>query len=239
MPDVVQYRNPQEVLASMRAEEMEASFADASSQGLSSGVERPDIVPTGVSDAVDRQRNFFETREQHLRHRRLMAEQQEMMSQTAGGPWTRTYNVPMNKGTGVASGFNAAVGAPGGGGEFAQLMSAIAQQESGGNYNARNASSGALGKYQIMPSNVGPWSREAIGRAVSTEEFLNNPNIQESVARHQLHKYYRQYGARGAAIAWYAGPGALKYNNGALNRPQGDYPSISGYAQNILERMGL
>lgn len=123
-----------------------------------------------------------------------------------------------------------------GGNEFERFVNAIAGKESGGNYRAINRSSGALGKYQIMPGNVGPWSKAALGRRVSTSEFLNNPQIQEAVARYMLRKYYNQYGAAGAAVAWYAGPGAVRTKMGST-RKQGAYPSINAYWRNVLARM--
>ena len=48
--------------------------------------------------------------------------------------------------------------APGGGTQtFDEFFYGIGQQESGGNYGSVNGSSGALGKYQIMPANVPAW----------------------------------------------------------------------------------
>lgn len=116
------------------------------------------------------------------------------------------------------------------------FIAAIAGQESGGNYNAVNARTGASGKYQIMPENWGPWAREA-GLPEGAEMM---PENQEKVARFKLGQYYDKYGARGAAIAWYAGEGALSYSQGALNRKQGngDEPSINEYADSVLGRMG-
>lgn len=121
--------------------------------------------------------------------------------------------------------------------EFSRLVSAIAAKESGGNYRAVNRSSGALGRYQIMPSNLPSWSKKFVGRVVSRNEFLNNPNIQEAIARGQLMEYYKRYGAAGAATAWYAGPGAVNRKMGST-RNQGAYPSIQEYWKDILRRMG-
>jgi hypothetical protein len=123
-----------------------------------------------------------------------------------------------------------------GGNEFDNLVAAIGGQESGGNYNAKNGRTGASGKYQIMPDNWPSWSREAglpAGAAMT-------PENQEIVARFKLKQYYDKYGARGAAIAWYGGEGALKYSAGAMNRKQGngDEPSINEYADSVLARMG-
>lgn len=117
------------------------------------------------------------------------------------------------------------------------FINAIAGQESGGNYNAENGDTGAYGKYQIMPSNWSSWAEEAgIGA-----DAPRTPENQEIVARFKLGQYYDKYGARGAAIAWYGGEGALNYSEEALNRKQGDngeYPSINEYADEVLGRMG-
>lgn len=117
------------------------------------------------------------------------------------------------------------------------FINAIAGQESGGNYNAENGDTGAYGKYQIMPSNWPAWAEEAgIGA-----DAPRTPENQEIVARFKLGQYYDKYGARGAAIAWYGGEGALNYSEEALNRKQGDngeYPSINEYADEVLGRMG-
>lgn len=82
---------------------------------------------------------------------------------------------------------------------------AIGQQESGGSYSTVNSSSGALGKYQVMPANVAAWTKKALGHSISTSEFLASPSAQESVARTILGGYYQKYGAAGAAAAWYSG----------------------------------
>ena len=115
----------------------------------------------------------------------------------------------------------------GGGSDFQSFMRAIASQESGGNYRAVNRSSGALGKYQIMPANVGPWSQKALGRRITPQQFLNNPTYQEQIAQYMLRNYYQKYGARGAAEAWYGGPGSIGKGY------------VRGYSNSILRKMGL
>lgn len=125
----------------------------------------------------------------------------------------------------------------GGGGDIGSFIRAIAGQESGGNYGVVNRDSGALGKYQIMPSNIagsGGWDQEALGRNISTQFFLNHPRAQERIARYMLRKYYNNYGARGAASAWYSGDP----NRWRERTPQGGYPSVREYVNQILERMG-
>lgn len=129
-------------------------------------------------------------------------------------------------------------------GSFGSFLGAISGQESGGNYGARNPSSGAMGKYQIMPANLGGthsgWDYEALGRDVSVGQFLKSPQIQEAIAQHKLQEYYNKWGPAGAAVAWYAGPGTVSSylkNPNKYTNPQGAYPSIAGYVNSILGRM--
>lgn len=124
---------------------------------------------------------------------------------------------------------------------FENFVNAITGQESGGNYNSRNSSSGAMGRYQVMPGNLGGkhsgWDYEALGYDVTPQQFMSSPKLQDAIARYQLQKYYSKWGPRGAAIAWYAGPGAVGRVGG--NKSQGAYPTINQYANQILKRMGL
>ncbi|MDB4872800.1 MAG: Phage-related minor tail protein [Massilia sp.] len=86
------------------------------------------------------------------------------------------------------------------------FLNAIGQLESGGSYTAHNPG-GALGKYQVMPSNVGPWTKQALGHSETPAQFLADPAGQEAVARTILGGYYTKYGPEGAAAAWFGGPG--------------------------------
>src|ERR1044072_3626270 len=90
---------------------------------------------------------------------------------------------------------------------FSQFMAGISAQESGGNYSAVNKQSGALGKYQVMPSNVPGWSKQVLGYSISASQFLRSPSLQEKIVSGILHGYFNKWGPRGAAAAWYAGPG--------------------------------
>lgn len=123
-------------------------------------------------------------------------------------------------------------------GNFGAFIQAISGQESGGNYGVVNKDSGALGKYQILPSNLtgsgSGWDYEALGRDVNTTAFLNNPRMQERIARYKLRQYFDKYGAAGAASAWYSGDP----NKWRDKSPQGGYPSIYEYVQDILRAMG-
>lgn len=119
-----------------------------------------------------------------------------------------------------------------GGEEVDRFMAAIAGKESGGNYNAVNADSGASGKFQIMPGNWGPWAERAgLGR-----EAPRTPENQEIVARRIMLDYYAQFGNwRDVAVAWYSGPGNVARNRYS-DRRQGKYPSINDYADDVMRR---
>jgi len=120
----------------------------------------------------------------------------------------------------------------GGVNDIDKFMGALAGQESGGNYNAKNGSSGAAGKYQIMPSNWGPWAREA-GLPANAPMSAEN---QEKVARFKIEQYYKQFGDWGkVADAWYGGPGSVGKN---MTASQGAYPTKSQYASQVVARMG-
>ncbi len=140
-----------------------------------------------------------------------------------------------DRGRKIFSDFQQDIENMGKGGSFESLVDAIGGQESGGDYEAVNNRTGARGKYQVLPENWPAWSQEAGLPSGSPM----TPENQEFVARFKLRQYYDKYGARGAAVAWYAGEGALNYSDGALNRRQGhgDEPSINEYADSILGRM--
>ncbi|MEO8571259.1 MAG: transglycosylase family protein [Chloroflexota bacterium] len=85
---------------------------------------------------------------------------------------------------------------------LARFMAAIGQVESGGNYYARNATSGAYGKYQIMPSSWRTWA----------DRYLGDPNAkptpanQELVAAAKFRALYNWLGSwRRVAYSWLTG----------------------------------
>lgn len=88
---------------------------------------------------------------------------------------------------------------------LAQFLRGIAQEESGGSYSARNRTTGAIGKYQVMPSNVAAWTKRALGYPMTPAQFAASPAAQEKVAQVILGGYFRQYGAEGAAAMWFSG----------------------------------
>jgi len=83
-----------------------------------------------------------------------------------------------------------------------QFMRAIGSVESGGRYTARNRSSGAFGKYQILPSNWRTWARQYLGNANAAP----TPRNQERVARAKFRSLYRWLNSwRHVAYWWLTG----------------------------------
>jgi hypothetical protein len=68
-----------------------------------------------------------------------------------------------------------------------RFMNAVGRIESGGRYTARNAVSGAYGKYQIMPSNWPAWARQYLGNANAKP----TPANQEKVVAGKMSSLYR------------------------------------------------
>lgn len=118
------------------------------------------------------------------------------------------------------------------------ILRALGAQESGNNYGAVNKSSGAMGRWQVMPGNIqgsGGWDMEALGRNISTQEFMQNRQLQNQIVRFKLKNYLDKYGLKGALSTWYSGDPKKAYSK----TPQGGYPSVYNYIQEILHRLGM
>lgn len=123
----------------------------------------------------------------------------------------------------------------GGNPRLAAVLRALRGQESGGNYGAVNSSSGALGAYQVMPSNLagsGGWDMEALNRNITSQQFLQSRQLQNAIARYKFGNYMRQYGVKGALASWYSGS-----PNWQNDSPQNGGPSIHDYVMAVLARM--
>jgi hypothetical protein len=109
-------------------------------------------------------------------------------------------------------------GAPSGNpGDPTQWRAAIKGNESGGRYDAVGPNTGrgrAYGAYQVMDFNVGPWTAEVLGKPMTPQEFLANPEAQDKVFDAKFGGYVKQYGSpQAAARAWFAGPGGMNNPN--------------------------
>jgi hypothetical protein len=138
------------------------------------------------------------------------------------------------------------------------LGQAIAEQESGVDYTKVNPTSGALGKYQVMPNNFlnqvpDNWGKQSIGRSDITEkEFLANPAIQDKMFKTMYFKAYNVAKNQGASIedsiryasaSWYNNNNTDRLKDGKFvklegdDKPQSGGPSITAYADSIINRV--
>lgn len=87
-------------------------------------------------------------------------------------------------------------------------------ESSGGDYSIRGpvvargryAGERAMGAYQVMPGNLPQWSRQALGREVTEEEFMESPEIQDTIFFDQMARNYRRHGTwEDAASVWFTG----------------------------------
>jgi hypothetical protein len=90
---------------------------------------------------------------------------------------------------------------------------AIASVESGGRYDIVGPThpklGRALGKYQVMESNLPEWSRRYLGREYTPEEFLASEKAQDDLFNGRFGEYVQKHGPEGAARAWFAGEGGM------------------------------
>jgi hypothetical protein len=80
-----------------------------------------------------------------------------------------------------------------------RFMAALGAVESNGRYDAVNGTSGALGKYQILPANWRAWSRRYLGDAGAAP----TPANQEQVARRKLTSLYNWLDDWGSVAHWW------------------------------------
>ena len=108
-----------------------------------------------------------------------------------------------------------------------RFMAALGVIESNGRYDAVNGTSGALGKYQIMPSNWRAWSSDFLGNA----DAAPTPENQEAVVRAKLTALYAWLGDWGSVAHWW-----LTGNGDTNPATWSDYSY--NYVNKILAMMG-
>ncbi len=89
---------------------------------------------------------------------------------------------------------------------------AIASIESrgSGDYGAKGpptrSGDRAYGRYQVMGANVPGWSKAALGKEMTPEQFLGDKAAQDAVFNHRFGGYVNQYGSpQQAASMWFTG----------------------------------
>ena len=90
---------------------------------------------------------------------------------------------------------NSATAPPG----LERFLYALGEVESGGRYIALNETSGAYGKYQIMPASWAAWARIYLGSSTAPQ----TPSNQEIVAHHKVTALYNWLDAWPAVAHWW------------------------------------
>lgn len=115
---------------------------------------------------------------------------------------------------------------------------AIAGIESGGRYDllgpATRTGDRAYGKYQVMGSNVGPWTKQYYGQELTPDQFRTNPDAQEAVFKGEFGRLAAKHGPEGAARAWFAGEGGM--NEPGRKDVLGT--TVAGYGQKFASALG-
>jgi hypothetical protein len=103
-----------------------------------------------------------------------------------------------------------------------RFLKALGQVESGGRYDARNPTSGARGKYQIMPANWPSWAKKYLGSSTAAWTWRN----QEKVARGKVKDLHRWLKAWPSVAHWWL------TGNGDTNRNR-----WSGYSKRYVDKV--
>ena len=80
-----------------------------------------------------------------------------------------------------------------------RFLYALGEVESGGSYTARNATSGAYGKYQIMPASWAAWAKLYLGSSTAPQ----TPANQETVAHRKVTALYNWLDAWPTVAHWW------------------------------------
>lgn len=122
----------------------------------------------------------------------------------------------------------------------------IAKVESGGKYDvlgpATKSGDRAYGKYQVMGANIPAWTKQALGQAMTPEQFLNSPQAQEAVFEDQFRRNVAKYGTvQDAASVWFSGRPMAKAGNArdVLGTTVPDYVNkfMAGYQGGVKNAM--
>lgn len=195
----------------------------------------PSFTPEVTSEATLNQ--TIDQIAQHLRGEFASPEEKAALVKTLQGKETETQRLQYEQSISDLQAKYAATGSTtgtpnAGEQEIDRFMAAVSGKESEGDYNAVNPDSGAYGRFQIMPGNWAPWAE----RAGLGANAPRTPENQEIVARRIMLDYYKQFGNwRDVAVAWYAGPGRVAQVRNSTS-PQGRYPSINDYANDVMTR---
>jgi hypothetical protein len=120
---------------------------------------------------------------------------------------------------------------------IASIESADWKNKPGGQYAALGpqvlhgsyAGDRAYGKYQVMGNNVGPWTKEVLGKAMTPQEFLANPQAQDQVFAAKFTTPRNWFG-HGFSDGYMKGTDYEQHYANAMNRSGGQPATASAFA---------
>jgi hypothetical protein len=94
--------------------------------------------------------------------------------------------------------------------ELTRYLNALGTIESGNNYSAlgprTESGNQAYGRFQVMDFNIPVWTKEILGQSLTPQQFLENKQAQDTVARAKFGQYVEQTGnPYDAASMWFSG----------------------------------
>ena len=96
-----------------------------------------------------------------------------------------------------------------GGSTFETLRNNIAQFESKGDYHILGPTlkngDYAIGKYQVLASNVPNWTQKWLGQSMTADQFRANPQAQDKVFEGEFGSYLKSNSPADAASMWFTG----------------------------------
>ena len=95
--------------------------------------------------------------------------------------------------------------------DLERFLYALGKVESGGSYTARNATSGAYGKYQIIPSSWAAWAKSYLGSSTAPK----TPANQEIVAHRKVTALYTWLDSWPVVAHWWL-TGSSERNSGSV-----------------------
>src|ERR1043166_2560847 len=148
--------------------------------------------------------------------------------------WDKSTTAPTATGGKIQRWTTAGPNSPGSSVDLTRLREAIGKYESGGRYNALGVVTAngdrAYGKYQVMGNNIPSWTKAALGKSLTKEQFLNDAKAQDAVANYYMGMNLKKYGTvADVASIWFSGRPATQA--GSAKDPNGK--TVPTYIKNI------
>lgn len=94
----------------------------------------------------------------------------------------------------------------------------------------------AYGKYQVMESNIGPWTEKFYGTRLTKNEFLADPEAQDAVVENQLMSNWQKHGSIEDAVSiWFTGR-TVEKARGASDQNMSAPEYLTKWTKNFIRR---